>query len=122
MADHASPIPAEERRGLALTERSRENDMAAEGSSRARVLGGTRDRWPLMTAYERFEQIVALTLKRSAAHPPGYQNSRVARRAPSAMLASFAHTMSGSTAAWPTHVPNPQSVPAMTCSRPTSRA
>ena len=51
-----------------------------------------------------------------------YQNSRVARRAPSAMLASFAHAMSGSTAACPTHVPNPQSVPAMTFSRPTSRA
>ncbi len=51
-----------------------------------------------------------------------YQNSRVARRAPSAMLASFAHAMSGSMAAWPTQVPNPQSVPAMTFSRPTSRA
>jgi 23S rRNA pseudouridine1911/1915/1917 synthase len=53
----------------------------------------------------------------------GYdQNSCVARRAPSAMLASLAHVMSGSTAAWPTQVPKPQSVPAMTFSRPTSRA
>ena len=51
-----------------------------------------------------------------------YQNSRVARRAPSAMLASFAQAMSGSTAAWPTQVPKPQSVPATTFSRPTSRA
>ena len=32
------------------------------------------------------------------------------------------HAMSGSMAAWPTQVPNPQSVPAMTFSRPTSRA
>ena len=29
-----------------------------------------------------------------------YQNSPVARRAPSAMLASFAHVMSGTTADW----------------------
>src|SRR6266446_2563672 len=51
-----------------------------------------------------------------------YQSSREASRAPSARLASFAHTMSGSTAAWPTQVPNPQSVPAMTFSRPARRA
>lgn len=34
-----------------------------------------------------------------------------ARRAPSARLASFAQTRSGSTAAWPTQVPKPQSDP-----------
>src|ERR1700730_7449870 len=51
-----------------------------------------------------------------------YQSSREASRAPSARLPSFAHTMSGSTAAWPTQVPNPQSVPAMTFSRPARRA
>ena len=50
---------------------------------------------------------------------PTRQNSRVARRAPSARLASFAQTTSGSTAAWPTQVPKPQSLPAMTFSRPT---
>ena len=53
---------------------------------------------------------------------PRYQSSFEASRAPSARLASFAQTMSGSTAAWPTQVPKPQSVPAMTFSRPTSRA
>lgn len=51
-----------------------------------------------------------------------YQNSREARRAPSTRLAIFAHTTPGSTAAWPTQVPKPQSVPAMTRSRPTSLA
>jgi hypothetical protein len=50
------------------------------------------------------------------------QNSRVARRAPSAIAAILAHTTSGSTAAWPTQVPKPQSLPAMTFSRPTSLA
>ena len=35
----------------------------------------------------------------------GYQNSRDAIRAPAAMAASLAHTMSGSTAAWPTQEP-----------------
>src|SRR5262245_22703624 len=34
-----------------------------------------------------------------------FQNCFVAMRAPSAMAANFAHTTSGSTAAWPTQVP-----------------
>jgi len=34
-----------------------------------------------------------------------FQNCLVAMRAPSAMAANFAHTTSGSTAAWPTQVP-----------------
>ena len=51
-----------------------------------------------------------------------FQNSREAMRAPSAIAASFAHTTSGSTAAWPTQVPKPQSLPAITFSRPTSLA
>ena len=53
----------------------------------------------------------------------GYrQNSREAILAPSAMAAIFAHTTCGSTAAWPTQVPYPQSLPAITFSRPTSFA
>lgn len=36
--------------------------MPENRSSRARVFGETRDRWSLMTAYERFEQIIALIL------------------------------------------------------------
>jgi len=52
--------------------------------------------------------------------PP--QNCLVASLAPSAIAASFAHTTSGSTAAWPTQVPKPQSLPAMTLSRPTRLA
>ncbi len=51
-----------------------------------------------------------------------YQNSRDANRPPSERLRSFAHTTPGSTAACPTQVPNPQSVPAITRSRPTSLA
>lgn len=34
-----------------------------------------------------------------------FQNRADAIRAPSAIAANFAHTTSGSTAAWPTHVP-----------------
>jgi hypothetical protein len=41
---------------------ARESDMAVDRSSRPRVFGDTRDCWPLMTAYERFEHLVALTL------------------------------------------------------------
>ena len=52
--------------------------------------------------------------------PP--QNCLVASRAPSVIAASFAHTTSGSTAAWPTQVPKPQSLPAMTLSQPTRLA
>jgi predicted dithiol-disulfide oxidoreductase (DUF899 family) len=51
-----------------------------------------------------------------------FQNSREAMRAPSTIAAIFAHTTSGSTAACPTHVPNPQSLPAITFSLPTSFA
>ena len=51
-----------------------------------------------------------------------YQNSRDASRPPSERLRSLAHTTPGSTAACPTQVPKPQSVPAMTRSRPTSLA
>jgi hypothetical protein len=51
-----------------------------------------------------------------------HQNSREANLAPSTRLAILAQTTPGSTAAWPTQVPKPQSVPAMTRSRPTSRA
>ena len=51
-----------------------------------------------------------------------FQNSREAMRAPSAIAAIFAHTTSGSTAACPTHVPKPQSLPAITFSLPTSFA
>jgi hypothetical protein len=50
------------------------------------------------------------------------QNSREASRAPSARLPILAQTTPGSTAACPTQVPKPQSVPAITRSRPTSRA
>jgi folate-dependent phosphoribosylglycinamide formyltransferase PurN len=50
------------------------------------------------------------------------QNSREASRAPSASADIFAQATPGSTAACPTQVPKPQSVPAMTRSRPTSRA
>jgi hypothetical protein len=59
------------------------------------------------------------------AEPQGkraHQNAREANLEPSARLAILAQTTPGWTAAWPTHVPKPQSVPAMTCSRPTSRA
>src|SRR6266851_4125737 len=52
--------------------------------------------------------------------PP--QNCFVASLAPSAIAASLAHTTSGSTAAWPTQVPKPQSLPTMTLSRPTRLA
>ena len=45
-----------------------------------------------------------------------------AMRAPSAIAAILAHTTSGSTAACPTQVPKPQSLPAITLSRPTSFA
>src|SRR5438067_7351615 len=51
--------------------------------------------------------------------PYAFQNCCEARRAPSAIAASFAQTTSGSTAACPTQVPKPQSLPAMTLSRPT---
>ena len=36
--------------------------MDAERSSVGQVFRETRDRWPLLTAYERFEQIVAIAL------------------------------------------------------------
>ena len=36
--------------------------MEADRSSVARAFRETRDRWPLMTAYERFEQVIALAL------------------------------------------------------------
>ena len=36
--------------------------MEAERSLTARLFRESRDRWPLMTAYERFEQVVALVL------------------------------------------------------------
>lgn len=36
--------------------------MEADRGLTARLFRDTRDRWPLMTAYERFEQIVALVL------------------------------------------------------------
>lgn len=36
--------------------------MEADRTSVARVFRETRDRWPLMTAYERFEQVIALAL------------------------------------------------------------
>src|ERR1700730_16525527 len=52
--------------------------------------------------------------------PP--QNCFVASLAPSAIVASLAHTTSESTAAWPTQVPKPQSLPAMTLLRPTRLA
>ena len=51
-----------------------------------------------------------------------FQNSREAICAPSANDASLAHTTSGSTAACPTQVPKPQSLPATTFSRPTKWA
>src|SRR5262249_15701000 len=51
-----------------------------------------------------------------------FQNSRDAMRAPSAIAAILAHTTSGSTAAWPTQVAKPQSLTAITFSRPTSLA
>ncbi len=54
--------------------------------------------------------------------PHALQNCFVASLAPSAIAASLAHTTSGSTAAWPTQVPKPQSLPAMTLSRPTRLA
>ena len=36
--------------------------MEADRSLTARLFRESRDRWPLMTAYERFEQVVALVL------------------------------------------------------------
>ena len=36
--------------------------MEADRSLTARLFRETRDRWSLMTAYERFEQVVALVL------------------------------------------------------------
>ena len=42
--------------------------------------------------------------------------------APSTMAASFAHVISGSTSSEPAKVAKPQSVPAMTFSRPTTEA
>lgn len=36
--------------------------MERDTDSRGRIFRETRDRWPVMTAYERFEQIVALLL------------------------------------------------------------
>jgi uncharacterized membrane protein (DUF373 family) len=36
--------------------------METDRSSVARAFRETRDRWPLMTAYERFEQVIALAL------------------------------------------------------------
>lgn len=46
----------------------------------------------------------------------------LARRAPWDIDSSFAHTTRGLTQFMPTKVPNPQSVPAITRSGPTSRA
>jgi hypothetical protein len=51
-----------------------------------------------------------------------FQNRSVAIRAPSASAVNFAQTMSGSTAACPTQVPYPQSLPAITFSLPTNFA
>ena len=36
--------------------------MEVDRSLTARLFRESRDRWPLMTAYERFEQVVALVL------------------------------------------------------------
>ena len=36
--------------------------MEADRTSGARAFRETRDRWRLMTAYERFEQVIALVL------------------------------------------------------------
>jgi uncharacterized membrane protein (DUF373 family) len=36
--------------------------MEADRSATTRLFRETRDRWPLMTAYERFEQVVSLVL------------------------------------------------------------
>lgn len=61
-------------------------------------------------------------------HPPeaapslSYHNRSVAVRAPSTIAASFAQVMSGSTVSRPAKVAKPQSVPAMTFSRPTTEA
>ena len=60
--------------------------------------------------------------RRSDRRDQCFQNSRDASLAPSAIAFIFAHTTSGSTAACPTQVPNPQSLPAITFSRPTSFA
>jgi hypothetical protein len=56
--------------------------------------------------------------------PPSlsYHNRSVAVRAPSTIEASFAQVMSGSTVSKPAKVAKPQSVPAMTFSRPTTEA
>jgi hypothetical protein len=62
------------------------------------------------------------TFRRIHKYAPQLQKRLLAMRAPSAIAANFAHTTSGSTAAWPTQVPNPQSLPAITFSRPTSLA
>ncbi len=57
-------------------------------------------------------------------HPPSlsYHNRSVAVCAPSTIEASFAQVMSGSTVSKPEKVAKPQSVPAMTFSRPTTEA
>lgn len=51
-----------------------------------------------------------------------HHSSRVAIAAPSAIDSNFAHVTLGTTTSWPTNVPNPQSEPAMTRSRPTTPA
>src|SRR6516164_9043546 len=51
-----------------------------------------------------------------------FQNRLLAIRAPSASALNFAQTRSGSTAACPTQVPYPQSLPAITFCLPTNFA
>lgn len=51
-----------------------------------------------------------------------HQSRLLASRAPSAMVSSFAQAIDGTVARMPTRVPNPQSLPARTRSRPTTLA
>src|SRR5262245_41789638 len=59
---------------------------------------------------------------RAHARSRAHHNSFDASRAPSASAASFIHTILESTCSRPAKVPKPQSTPAMTFSRPTTRA
>jgi MFS family permease len=57
-----------------------------------------------------------------AAKADNHQSAREARSAPSTSARSLCHTMFVSTWTLPAKVPNPQSTPAMTFSRPTTEA
>src|SRR5438034_3302344 len=69
--------------------------------------------FPLLPDTDLFERPQVLTV---------YQSCWEAKRAPSARACSFAQAISGSTVEDPAKVAKPQSVPAITRSRPTREA